>query len=68
MMDTSGSMDTTKKYLARSFFFLLCRFVSLKYRNVEIIFLAHHTQAQEVAEEEFFHKGESGGTLHTKAP
>ena len=28
MMDTSGSMDTMKKYLARSFFFLLCQFVS----------------------------------------
>jgi uncharacterized protein len=63
MMDTSGSMDTMKKYLARSFFFLLCQFVSLKYRNVEIIFIAHHAEAQEVTEEEFFHKGESGGTL-----
>jgi sporulation protein YhbH len=63
MMDTSGSMDTMKKYLARSFFFLLCQFVNTKYRNVEIVFLAHHTQAQEVAEEEFFSKGESGGTL-----
>jgi hypothetical protein len=63
IMDTSGSMDTMKKYLARSFFFLLYQFIRSKYRNVEIVFVAHHTEAKEVSEEEFFHKGESGGTL-----
>lgn len=63
IMDTSGSMDTMKKYLARSFFFLLYQFIRSKYRNVEIAFVAHHTDAKEVTEEEFFHKGESGGTL-----
>ena len=63
IMDTSGSMDTMKKYLARSFFFLLCQFISHKYRNTEIVFISHHTEAREVTEEEFFHKGESGGTL-----
>lgn len=63
IMDTSGSMDTMKKYLARSFFFLLYRFVLTRYRNVEVVFVAHHAAAREVSEEEFFHKGESGGTL-----
>jgi len=63
IMDTSGSMDSMKKYLARSFFFLLFQFVSTKYQNVELVFVGHHTQAKEVTEEEFFHKGESGGTL-----
>ncbi|HXG50804.1 MAG TPA: sporulation protein YhbH [candidate division Zixibacteria bacterium] len=63
IMDTSGSMDTMKKYLARSFFFLLYRFLCSRYQNVEIVFIAHHTEAQEVTEEEFFHKGESGGTF-----
>ena len=71
IMDTSGSMDTMKKYLARSFFFLLYQFVCTKYRNVEIVFVAHHTEGREVTEEEFFHKGESGGTFissgYTKA-
>ncbi len=62
-MDTSGSMDSMKKYLARSFFFLLYQFVSTKYQNVELVFIGHHTQAREVTEDEFFHKGESGGTL-----
>lgn len=63
IMDTSGSMDRLKKYLARSFFFLLYQFLCTKYKAVEIVFIAHHTQAKEVSEEEFFHKGESGGTL-----
>ena len=63
IMDTSGSMDSMKKYLARSFFFLLYQFVCTKYQNVELAFIGHHTQAREVSEEEFFHKGESGGTL-----
>jgi sporulation protein YhbH len=63
VMDTSGSMDSLKKYLARSFFFLLYQFLCTRYQNVEIVFVAHHTEAHEVTEEEFFHKGESGGTF-----
>ena len=62
IMDTSGSMDQTKKYLARSFYFLLYQFIRLKYYQVELVFIAHTTQAVEVTEDEFFHKGESGGT------
>jgi uncharacterized protein len=62
VMDTSGSMGTIKKYLARSFYFLLFQFVRQKYQNVEVVFIAHHTEAKEVTEEEFFHKVESGGT------
>ena len=71
IMDTSGSMDTMKKYLARSFFFLLYQFVSTRYQNVELAFVAHHTEGREVTEDEFFYKGESGGTFissgYTKA-
>jgi sporulation protein YhbH len=63
IMDTSGSMDQTKKYLARSFYFLLYQFIKLKYIQVELVFIAHTTQAAEVSEDEFFHKGESGGTF-----
>lgn len=63
IMDTSGSMDTMKKYLARSFFFLLYQFVCTKYLNVELVFIAHHTEGKEVTEDEFFSKGESGGTF-----
>ncbi len=62
IMDTSGSMGTVKKYLARSFYFLLFQFVRQKYTNVEVVFIAHHTEAKEVTEGDFFHKVESGGT------
>ena len=62
IMDASGSMDSTKKYLARSFYFLLYQFVKLKYKNTELVFIAHHTEAKEVNEDDFFHKVESGGT------
>jgi len=63
IMDTSGSMDIMKKYLARSFFFLLYQFVRTRYHNVDVVFIAHHTEAREVSEQEFFTKGESGGTM-----
>lgn len=62
IMDTSGSMGQTKKYLARSFYFLLYQFLTIKYINVEIVFIAHTTVAKEVSENDFFHRGESGGT------
>lgn len=62
IMDVSGSMDQTKKYLARSFYFLLYQFLRLKYANVDVVFIAHTTTAKEVNEREFFHRGESGGT------
>ena len=62
MMDTSGSMGQFEKYIARTFFFWMVRFLRLKYENVQIRFLAHHTEAKEVTEEEFFTRGESGGT------
>lgn len=62
MMDTSGSMGTWEKYIARSFFFWMTKFLRTKYNNVDIRFLAHHTEAKEVNENDFFHRGESGGT------
>lgn len=67
MMDTSGSMGTFEKYCARSFFFWMTRFLRSKYEHVEIEFIAHHTEAKVVTEEEFFTKGESGGTICSSA-
>ncbi|MDQ0219878.1 sporulation protein YhbH [Peribacillus cavernae] len=63
MMDTSGSMGIWEKYMARSFFFWMNRFLRTKYETVEIEFIAHHTEAKVVPEEDFFSKGESGGTI-----
>lgn len=62
IMDVSGSMDNSKKYLARSFFFVLSKFLRRKYNNIAFEFVSHTTVAKHVNEDEFFHKAESGGT------
>lgn len=67
MMDTSGSMGSFEKYCARSFFFWMTRFLRRQYEKVELVFIAHHTEAKEVTEEEFFTRGESGGTICSSA-
>lgn len=67
MMDTSGSMGAFEKYIARSFFFWMVRFLRTKYEYVDIQFIAHHTEARIVTEDEFFTKGESGGTICSSA-
>ncbi|GKV65609.1 MULTISPECIES: sporulation protein YhbH [Sporosarcina] len=67
MMDTSGSMGKFEKYMARSFFFWMTKFLRTKYETVDIEFIAHHTEAKVVTEEIFFNKGESGGTKCSSA-
>ena len=66
MCDTSGSMDTKKKYIARSLAFWMYEFIKSKYNYVYVRFIVHTTEAKLVNEDEFFKRGESGGTLcHT---
>lgn len=67
LMDVSGSMGEFKKYIARSFYFWMVRFLRTRYDNVEIVFISHHTEAREVSEEQFFTQGESGGTVVSSA-
>src|SRR5699024_3165969 len=67
MMDTSASMGNFEKYVARSFFFWMTRFLRTKYESVEIAFISHHTEAKVVSEEAFFSRGESGGTICSSA-
>ncbi len=63
VMDVSGSMTKEKKFIARSFYFLLYHFIRSKYEHTELVFIAHDTAAKEVSEEQFFTRGSSGGTL-----
>jgi sporulation protein YhbH len=67
MMDVSGSMGTFEKYVSRAFYYWMVKFLRTRYDNVEIVFVAHHTEAKEVTEEEFFTRGESGGTKASSA-
>ena len=63
VMDVSGSMNKSKKYLARSFFFLLYQFINHRYSSVDVVFISHTAEAHEVNEEQFFTQVPNGGTL-----
>lgn len=67
LMDRSGSMDDDKKYIAKSFFFWLAHFCRTKYSNVELVFIAHDTQASIVPEKDFFRISQGGGTMCSSA-
>lgn len=67
VMDVSGSMDESRKDLAKRFFILLHLFLKRHYDRIEIVFIRHHTSAKVVDEEEFFHSTESGGTRVSSA-
>ena len=67
LMDVSGSMDEARKELSKRFFILLYLFLTRHYDKIELVFIRHHTQAQEVDEENFFHARETGGTVVSSA-
>ena len=63
LMDVSASMDEDKKDLAKRFFTLLYLFLTRKYGEVELVFIRHTDDAEEVDEDTFFHDTRSGGTV-----
>lgn len=67
VMDVSGSMDEQRKELSKRFFILLYLFLTRHYDKIELVFIRHHTQAQEVNEQDFFHATETGGTVVSSA-
>ncbi len=67
LMDVSGSMDQPTKDMAKRFYILLYLFLSRSYKNVEVVYIRHHTQAKEVDEHEFFYSQETGGTIVSSA-
>ncbi len=67
LLDVSGSMDEQKKDTAKRFFILLYLFLTRVYEKIEVVFIRHHTTAQEVDENAFFHSRESGGTIVSSA-
>jgi uncharacterized sporulation protein YeaH/YhbH (DUF444 family) len=67
LMDVSGSMDEARKELSKRFFILLYLFLTRHYEKIELVFIRHHTQAQEVDEQNFFHAKETGGTVVSSA-
>jgi len=55
LMDVSGSMTEHMKDLAKRFYVLLYIFLKRRYKNVDVVFIRHTHQAQEVDEDTFFH-------------
>jgi uncharacterized protein len=63
LMDVSASMDEEKKDLAKRFFTLLYLFLTRKYKEVDLVFIRHTDDAEEVDEDTFFHDPRTGGTI-----
>jgi hypothetical protein len=67
LMDVSGSMGEREKDLAKRFFILLHLFLKRRYERIEVVFIRHTHEAQEVDEETFFYSRQSGGTVVSTA-
>jgi uncharacterized protein len=67
LMDVSGSMGEREKDLAKRFYMLLHLFLRRRYDKVDIVFIRHTHDAQEVDEQEFFYSRQSGGTIVSTA-
>ncbi len=67
LMDVSGSMGEREKDLAKRFYMLLHLFLKQRYGRLDIVFIRHTHEAQEVDEETFFYARQSGGTIVSTA-
>lgn len=62
IMDVSASMGFHEKDLAKRFFTLLYLFLNREYEDVELVFIRHTHEADEVDEDTFFNDRKTGGT------
>lgn len=67
LMDVSGSMGEREKDLAKRFYMLLHLFLQRRYKALDVVFIRHTHEAQEVDEKEFFYSRMSGGTVVSSA-
>ncbi len=67
LMDVSGSMGEREKDLAKRFYMLLHLFLQRRYGRLDVVFIRHTHEAQEVDEHEFFYSRQSGGTVVSTA-
>jgi uncharacterized protein len=63
LLDVSGSMTERDRQLAKTFFFWVAAGLRREYRSLDIVFVAHTTDAWEFNEAEFFKVAGSGGTV-----
>lgn len=63
LLDVSASMTESDRQLAKTFFFWVAAGLRREYRALDIVFVAHTTDAWEFSEAEFFQVTGSGGTV-----
>jgi uncharacterized sporulation protein YeaH/YhbH (DUF444 family) len=60
-------MGAEEKDMSKRFFMLLYLFLTKTYEKIQVVFISHHTEAQEVDEETFFYSRDTGGTIVSSA-
>ena len=63
LLDVSGSMSDRDRQLSKTFFFWVAAGLRREYKALDIIFVAHTTEAWEFSEADFFKVTGSGGTV-----
>ena len=63
LLDVSGSMSDRDRQLAKTFFFWVAAGLRREYKALDIVFVAHTTEAWEFNEADFFKVAGSGGTV-----
>ena len=63
LLDVSGSMSDRDRQLAKTFFFWVAAGLRREYKALDIVFVAHTTDAWEFSEADFFKVAGSGGTV-----
>jgi uncharacterized sporulation protein YeaH/YhbH (DUF444 family) len=63
LLDVSGSMTERDRQMAKTFFFWVAMGLRREYRYLDIVFVAHTTEAWEFSEPEFFKVAGTGGTV-----
>jgi sporulation protein YhbH len=63
LLDVSGSMGERERQISKTFFFWAIQGLRRQYRHLDLVFVAHTSDAWEFQEEEFFRVSGTGGTV-----
>src|SRR5690606_7836930 len=63
LLDVSGSMGERERQISKTFFFWAIQGLRRQYRHLDLVFVAHTSEAWEFPEEDFFRVTGTGGTV-----
>ena len=63
LLDVSGSTGERERQISKTFFFWAIQGLRRQYRHLDLVFVAHTSEAWEFQEEEFFRVTGTGGTV-----